>query len=258
MAPDQQAGCTPKRRRKSQEDYLGKKKWEMSPRVSRGSDPEREVVDLKLPDITLKEGAGVGKHTPRGDLPQTARYVPNQKALLKLKGLKYEEAYLRKRAKPEGGGSCGISQWNSEAELDKSLQQYRKKKALQPASEQDNVQDLKLPCIYTKEVVRDNAEQASVRGSLCSGCEVETVGRQNTRDPEFQDEAEDEDSSRANMEMENHVNRVIEEYLETPGFKHRQKHIGRKLGGVVSPVRLIELLKARDPLRMENCFNYYP
>ena len=226
-----------------------------------GSKAQRQILDLKLPDIlAMNDEAGPHENRTSSDLPRgSARYVLNQKALLKLKGLKYEAAYIHSRFKLDSEGTR-LSRANSDIELDRSLQEYRRKKSTLTASALDDMPEMRLPCIHMREDLREDKRSESARGTICSRCGLEEIGRQNTRDPEGSTLTEEElgtdDDTQGNMEKR--FNEVIEEYLETPGVKQKQRHVGRKLGDIVKPIRLIELLRAREPLKMENCFNYYP
>ena len=49
----------------------------------------------------------------------------------------------------------------------------------------------------------------------------------------------------------------VEEYIDPQGMKRKTRNYGRKLGNIVTPLRMSQLLEAENPIKMENYYNHY-
>lgn len=58
-------------------------------------------------------------------------------------------------------------------------------------------------------------------------------------------------------QLEKEFMEFMEEYTDPQGMKRKTRNYGRKLGNIVTPHRMSQLLEAETPIKMENYYNHY-
>ena len=58
-------------------------------------------------------------------------------------------------------------------------------------------------------------------------------------------------------QLEKEFMEFMEEYTDPQGMKRKTRNYGRKLGNIVTPDRMSQLLEAETPIKMENYYNHY-
>ena len=58
-------------------------------------------------------------------------------------------------------------------------------------------------------------------------------------------------------QLEKEFMEFVEEYSDPQGMKRKTRNYGRKLGNIVTPLRMSQLLEAENPIKMENYYNHY-
>ena len=240
----------------------------------------QEVISTTLPELGINRECVAVKRSK--ELPSSgANYINNHKTVMRLRGLSYSELYGSTSTRNKGDLSVDGTGRRKDKE-DTFLGQVKRYKALKKIGENprttrsegalDLDKEYRLPDMHPH-YPRDS--QSTVSGLLPSdkmndkGHDPEVPLRHNTA----RDTMEDDDSvtnmplwDKSNLDngyrkgvvFEQRMRDVVDVYKGTPGWKPRKRNFGRKLGNVVSSNRLSQLLESKQPLKMENFYNYYP
>ena len=68
---------------------------------------------------------------------------------------------------------------------------------------------------------------------------------------------ETEYSETTESQLEKDFKEFIEDFTDSQGMKRKTHNYGRKLGNIVSPLRMSQLLEVENPIKMENFYNHY-
>ena len=158
------------------------------------------------------------ERTPNNKLPTrvSRRYIENYKMQAKRKGIQIENMFGPKRSKT-------------------SLELMNMKKSATSEAAEVVIQTSRLPVLYIPQVPQSEGDGEEDGG-------MEEDGEQQKVDT----------SARLQLRLDG----VLDEYIETPGWRPTQPKSSRRLGGLVTS-DVLDDLSARRPLKMEACYNYY-
>ena len=224
--------------------------------------PRHEVkIEHGLPLLDT-ELTNHSHHRLNGKDPQ---YTEVFKASLKLKGLRIEKIFAKDRSSKAKSRKTN----HIEAIQEKEQNDWDK---------EDDWKYISLPDVkLSHEVVMEDISSRSIKSNVndLENSIVENGGSTNRSIDSSKPNADfrrlfanncspSRSSPRVlhNRTLDKHlprvISRIMDRYEDTPGRKIKYKIYGRKLGNVVSSERLHQLLNSKQPLKMENFYNYYP
>ena len=192
------------------------------PQLDNGESPQpplEKQTKVKLPEVHMFQ-VNFSHDLPETTPRQSSRYVERYKATMKIKGIKAHQLFS----------------------LDRSTRNQKKTEESKPtgSSALPVIQNLPDNNSGVKAAKYDKGKQTVHKSNI----EKKNIsGKQKS----------------PHSELEKHLNQVVANHRGTPGVQRtRSYRPGRKLGSIVSAERMSQLLDTNDPLKMEDCFNYYP
>ena len=215
------------------------------PETHPSTELRKKASDLKLElyssvELKLESGLSVVAESPRttNSLPYVSRY---KKANLKQRASESHDVFLNTRKRPKKERQTILKTADRMVIHDNEI-------------DLNNNGCVRFPCINDKIGPISTRLDAPMR---------QPIAKQNGSDnvlrlPEIDTNSIGRHHKMPDIGGENACTLLVSEYDDTPGRRSKSKYYGRKLGNICSSKKLLELLEYKEPLRMENCFNYYP
>ena len=216
---------------------------------------KRSTAEWKLPELEL-ELPELPKLSQRSTQEVSTRYVDAYKNRLRRKGFDVKEVYgvNRNRSDRHKTRNFEINPKESKA-LELTGSRKLGKKSLSESKEMapkmKTTDKLNFKNYKAKKIRQDQGLQRKKDKSL-----VKAADNQPRYDMASRSSFSENNKGNSGQ-VEKEFMDFVEEYTDPQGMKRKTRNFGRKLGNIVTPLRMSQLLEAENPIKMENYYNHY-